>query len=165
MLRIERLAKAHERKDFNCGKTSLDNFLKQYARQHAYRNLSRTFVLIDDGNPKTILGYFTLTVCEVLPERVPDPRLQRYPHPMPASKLARVAVHAAYQSRGFGRLLLLDAMHRTLAIAANAGLIGMFVDAKDDSAASYYHHYGFVGLDANSRQLFLPLETIRRSLG
>ena len=163
MLRIERLAKTHDRKKFGCGKGSLDSFLKHSARQHASRGLSRTFVLIDDEDRRKILGYFTLTVCEVLPERIPDLRLQRYPHRMPASKLARIAIHSDCQRRGFGSLLLLDAMQRTVAIAENAGLIGLFVDAIDEPAAVYYRKYGFVALESNPLQLFLAMGTIQRT--
>jgi len=162
MYRVERLAKTHNRNDFDCGTEALNNFLRQAARQHADRELSRTFVLIDDKNPKMILGYFTLTVCEVLPERIPARRLQLYPHPIPAAKLARIAVDSNYQRGGLGKLLLMDAMNRILTIAEDVGLIGMFVDAKDTSAANYYSGFGFLALETNPLQLFLPTGTIRK---
>jgi ribosomal protein S18 acetylase RimI-like enzyme len=82
---------------------------------------------------------------------------------MPASKLARIAVDSGHQRRGYGGLLLLDAMQRTVAIAENAGLIGLFVDAKDEPAAVYYRKYGFVALKSNPLQLFLAMGTIRRT--
>ena len=162
MRRIERLAKAHDRKRFDCGNAALNSFLRQSARQHAERDISRTFVLIDEESPTTILGYFTLTVCEALPTRIPDRRLQHYPHPMPAIRLARVAIDVNHQRGGLGALLLMDAMHRSLLISANVGLIGIFVDAKDRDAATYYGKYGFVRLETDPLQLFLPIGTIRK---
>ena len=42
-----------------------------------------------------------------------------------------------------------------------AGLIGLFVDAKDERAHKFYERYGFVSLPGHVLQLFLPLETLR----
>jgi ribosomal protein S18 acetylase RimI-like enzyme len=38
---------------------------------------------------------------------------------------------------------MIEAMQRTLMIAENAGIIGLFVDAKDEVAKAYYERYGF----------------------
>ncbi len=38
----------------------------------------------------------------------------------------------------------------TLAISENAGLIGVFVDAKDEYAAAYYQQYEFISLGISS---------------
>jgi GNAT superfamily N-acetyltransferase len=164
MLKIERLGKNHERKGFDCGDKRLNEFLQKSALQHADRNISRTFVLIDDESPKEIFGYYTLIVCEVVPSNIPDPRLQRYPHPMPAAKLARLAIHVHHQRNGLGANLLINAMERTVRISENAGLIGMFIDAKDDNAASYYMQFGFIPIENNRLLLYLPLATIRRAV-
>jgi ribosomal protein S18 acetylase RimI-like enzyme len=63
--------------------------------------------------------------------------------------------------RGYGCLLLAEAIHRTVLIAEQAGLIGLFVDAKDERAYKFYERYGFVSLPGHVLQLFLPLETLR----
>jgi len=162
MLKIEKLAKTHNRKFFDCGSESLNQFIKNQARQHADRGISRTFVLIEDDHPKTILGYFTLTICEVIPADIPDPRLQRYPHPLPAAKLVRLAVSVKHQKKGMGKILMIDALRRSIAISENAGLTGIFVDAKDEFAAAYYQQYEFIPHESNHFLLFLPIETIRQ---
>lgn len=162
MLIIEHLSKHHDRKGFDCGDKKLNDFLQKHARQHAEREISRTFVLTDDANPKKILGYYTLTVCEVIPGDIPDARLKRYPHPMPAAKLARLAACANNQGNGIGEKLLLNAMERSVAISENAGLIGMFVDAKDDKAAGYYKQYGFIPTENDRLVFYLPMATIRQ---
>jgi hypothetical protein len=51
-----------------------------------------------------------------------------------------------------------------LEVFESAGGLGLFVDAKDDAAAAYYERFGFTALPDNPRQLFLPLQTIRRAL-
>jgi hypothetical protein len=41
-------------------------YLRQIARQHPAKDVSKTYVLIDDDAvpPKPIAGNFTLTICE-----------------------------------------------------------------------------------------------------
>jgi len=162
MLKIEKLAKTHNRKSFDSSSEPLNRFIKNLARQHADRGISRTFVLIEEDHPKIILGYFTLTICEVIPADIPDPRLQRYPHPIPAAKLVRLAVSLKHQKKGMGKILMIEALRRTIAISENAGLIGIFVDAKDKFAADYYQQYEFIPHENNPLLLFLPIETIRQ---
>jgi len=53
-------------------------------------------------------------------------------------------------------------LRRTLAISEHAGLIGIFVDAKDEMAATYYQQYQFIPHDNHPLLLFLPIGTIER---
>ena len=164
MLKIERLSKRHDRKEFDCGNEALTFFLRNMARQHAERDISRTFVLIDDETPHRMLGYFTLTVCEVIPTQIPDQRLRKYPNPLPATRMARLAIASDNQRTGLGKLLVVDAMRRTLAIREHAGIIGMFIDAKNAEGADYYtQNFGFVSLQEDPLNLFLPIHTISRA--
>jgi len=161
---IVALSRNHDRSRFDCGVPALNAFLKATARQHGEKGISRTFVLSEQEKPTTILGYFTLTLCEVRVEELPAEYAGKYPqHGLPAVRLARLAVSGKYQGKGYGGLLLTDAIRRTVLIAAQAGVIGLFVDAKDESARLFYEHYGFVALPDHALQLFLPLETLRRA--
>jgi hypothetical protein len=45
-------------------------------------------------------------------------------------------------------------------IADNAGVIGLFVDAKSFEVKKYYQRFGFEGTEENPKILFLPLSTI-----
>jgi len=163
---IVSLSRNHDRSRFDCGVPALNNFLKATARQHGEKGISRTFVLSEQEKPATILGYFTLTLCEVQVADLPAKYVKKYPqHGLPAVRLARLAVSGKYQDKGYGGLLLADAIHRTVLIAAQAGVIGLFVDAKDERAQLFYEHYGFVALPDHPLQLFLPLETLRRVTG
>ncbi len=143
MKRIELLQKTHNRKDFDCGETVLNEFLQRTARQHIQKGLSRTFVLVDDATPSIIIGFFTLSLCEVQVECLPPRWIKKYPSIVPGIKLARLAVSKSYQRQGIGGILLVEAMKRASIVAENAGVIGLFVDAKDVSAKAYYLQYGF----------------------
>lgn len=154
------LSRTHDRAGFDCGVPELNNFLKTTARQHGEKGISRTFVLT--GEDARILGFFTLTLCEVTADNLPEAYASKYPsHGLPAVRLGRLAVSRKHQGKGYGELLLAEAIHRTLLIADHAGLIGLFVDAKDDRARSFYEHFGFIPLPATPLRLFLPVATLK----
>ncbi|MDZ7960655.1 MAG: GNAT family N-acetyltransferase [Aulosira sp. DedQUE10] len=154
---IELLGKQHHRDCFDCGNEALNQFLKNTARQHIQKGISRTFVLVNTEQLEIIIGFFTLTLCEVRIEQFPAKLFKKYPFKVPGVKLARLAVNQAYQRQGIGEVLMIEAMQRALIVAENAGGIGLFVDAKDKSAKTYYSRYGFVSLEDASLELFLPL--------
>jgi hypothetical protein len=56
---------------------------------------------------------------------------------------------------------MLKAMQRSLLVADTAGGIGLFVDAKDELAQSYYARYGFISLEDCPLEMFLPLSLLR----
>ncbi|AFY46156.1 putative acetyltransferase [Nostoc sp. PCC 7524] len=161
---IELLDKQHDRDRFDCGNPALNQFLKQTARQHIQKGVSRTFVLVDTEQPEIIIGFFTLTLCEVRIDKFSAKFFKKYPSQVPGVKLARLAVDLAYQRQGIGEILMIEAMQRAAIVADNAGGIGLFVDAKDESAKTYYSRYGFVNLEDASLELFLPLSVIQQML-
>lgn len=162
MPEIVSLSRNHDRAGFDCGVPELNSFLKATARQHSDKGISRTFVLSEQERPAVIFGYFTLTLCEVRTEDLPVAYAKKYPqHGLPAVRLARLAVSRKYQGKGYGGLLLAEAVHRTVLIAEQAGVIGLFVDAKEERAHKFYERYGFVSLPGHASQLFLPIETLR----
>lgn len=160
---IEPLTKAHNRANFDCGNDSLNHFLKKIARQHMTKGLSKTFVLINEADPTQIIAYMTLVVCEVLADNIPHQWKNKYPKQIPAAKLARLAVSLEKQRKGYGEILLIDAMQKTLNVSNAMGIAGLFVDAKSTSAQAYYDQYGFIGLPDQLNNRFLPLATIAKS--
>ncbi len=58
--RIERFDRGHVREGFDCGKPSLNDFLLSLVGQYEKRDLGRTYVALDEGDPR-VLGYYTLT--------------------------------------------------------------------------------------------------------
>ena len=156
MKTIELLKKSHNRKLLDCGELALNEFLQRTARQHIEKGLSRTFVLVDSTQPSSIIGFFTLVLCEMGAELLPSKWAKKYPAVVPGVKLARLAVSLDYQRQGIGEILLVEAMTKATVIAENAGVIGLFVDAKNSSAKTYYEQYGFEGITKSSLLLFLP---------
>lgn len=160
MLKIETISKKHDRAGFDCGVDELNKYLQRIARQHLDKGISRTFVLIDDRRPTNILVFYTLAACEIFVEKLPRKYYKKYPPKAPAAKLARLAVAKNSQRKGYGTLMLVNAIERVLMVSKNMGIIGFFIDAKNVSAKQYYEQYGFIPLPDHPLELFLPIATL-----
>ncbi len=165
-VRIEPLAGHHVREAFTCGVPELDDYLRQRAGQDLRSNVAACYVLAESADERTVRGYYTLSSYAIDVGDLPvamSRRLPRYPR-VPAALLGRLAVDRAFQKRGFGELLLVDAMRRTLEIAARIGLHALVVDAKDVGAAAFYLGYGFIPFPSEGLRLFMPVRTIEKAL-
>ena len=166
MRKVEPLTKSHDRNGFDCGSGPLNLFLRHTARQHAARGISRTFVLVEEeaSEPKPILGFFSLNLCQIKSETLSAEEAKKLPRDVSGIRLGRLAVAKDYHRQGMGKTLLVAAMGKFLEIFNTAGGIGLFVDAKDLEAKRYYEHFGFVPLPSNEFELFLPVKTIQEAL-
>jgi GNAT superfamily N-acetyltransferase len=166
VLRIEPLGSNHDRSGFECGVAPLNRYLRETARQHVARGVAKTFVLVEEGatTPKPVLGFFTLSLCQVLGDDVPLKWAKKLPRQIPAMRLGRLAVTLARQREGLGKILLVDAIYKVGAVAAAAGGIGLFVDAKNQMAADFYARFGFEPTPTGPLTLFMPMDTVRRLL-
>jgi ribosomal protein S18 acetylase RimI-like enzyme len=164
--KLEILTTSHARETFDCGSDPLNGFLRQTARQHAEKGVSKTFVLVDDDamDPKPILGFFSLNLCQVKSDELPPEEAKKLPRVVSGVRLGRLAVAKELQRQGIGGALLAAAMTKFMEIFEIAGGIGLFVDAKDQNAKRYYELFGFVPLPSNELQLFLPLKSIKDAL-
>ena len=166
MYRVELLSLVHDREGFDCGSQPLNAYLRQTARQHTERGISRTFVLVEEdaGEPKPVLGFFTLNICQIRTDLLSPAIARKLPRDVAGIKLGRLAVAADRQRQGLGKMLLEAAMRKVIEVFESAGGIGLFVDAKDGAARGYYERFGFVPLPDNDLQLFLPLQTLRTAM-
>ena len=57
--------RVHQRKQFDSGNSQRDRYLRDLAGQHARLGFSRTFVLVDSGQPSEILGFYTLSAAQI----------------------------------------------------------------------------------------------------
>jgi len=114
-------------------------------------------VAVDVAWPRTILGFYALSACDVVTAELPADLAARLPRRVPAIKLGRLAVAASMQGQGLGELLLMDAIKRSCGVKENIGIFALFVDAKDAEAAAFYRRYGFSALPDAAKSMVLPL--------
>lgn len=160
---VEMLTRTHDRKNFSCGNEALDRYLQTQAHQDIRRYLAQVFVLVEQDQ-RTIKGYYTLSNSSLLLSELPDDlrrRLPRYPK-IPATLLGRLAVDTRYQGQGIGRLLLVDALHRSAQQAVEIASTAVVVDAIDETAATFYKKYHFLPLPEKPHTLFLEMATIQK---
>ena len=155
MMQVRLLAGNHDRQGFDCGRQELNDWLRQVARQHQDKGLSKTFVAIREEAPTRICGYYALTLAELENRHLPEAWRKKLPRRIPGVRLGRLAVARQYQGKRLGELLLVDALTRAQRIYAEAGGIGLFVDALDEQAAGYYRNFGFEAAPDNPLLLFL----------
>ena len=159
MIRIRLLDPGLDRTGFTCGVPALDRYFLSQASQDARRLIANCFVAM---RGETIVGFYTLSSASIPMQDVPEAlrkRLPRYPA-LPAIRIGRLAVDSRHRGQGIGGALLADAGMR--ALRAEAPGFTLVVDAKDDQAATFYKHHGFLELSGNPRGLFLPLGTLRK---
>ena len=159
MLVVEQLQpKKHDRSGFTCGEPSLDTYLHQQAAQHHRNGISTTHVLVDDGKPSTILGYYSLSAAQLLLNDLQEPDRKRLPnYPVPAIRMGRLAVASSEKGKGHGDYLLANAVARCLGLRDDLGLRVLLVDALNENAIRFYRSYGFREITASSHTLYLPL--------
>jgi ribosomal protein S18 acetylase RimI-like enzyme len=151
---------AHDRAAFNCESAPLNRYLHEQVSQDVRRRVAACFVAL--APRARIAGYYTLASASLLLADLPagtGKKLPRYPT-VPAVRMGRLAVDREFSGQGLGGALLADALERAARseIAAHA----LMVDAKDEAAAAFYLHHGFIALPDSPRTLFLPLALAQR---
>ena len=147
----------HDRAGFDCGRAELNDWLQKVARQHRDKGLSRAFVVARDEEPAIICGYFALTLAEVITTSLPASRQRTLPRVIPGVRLGRLAVDQRYHGKRLGQSILINAIERTRQIHEHAGVVGLFVDAIDEHAATFYARYGFEAFVDDLLRMFLPV--------
>ena len=139
----------HDRTDFDCGVSALNDYLAKTAALDMKRKASGCCVIVEEGDARSVLGYYTLSSEAVdavdLPEmpKAISKKLPKYRR-FGAALLGRLAVSKSEQGRGLGELLLMDAFHRCLAL--EVPVVVIVVDSKDDHVADWYGRFGFRSL-------------------
>lgn len=148
-------------KDFDCGNEALNEFLSRYALKNDKLGIGKTFLGVDEKNQ--ISGYFTLSAAQIAFETVPESFQARLPkYPIPAIRIARLAVDKKLQGKGVGKWLLKESFKKIIAVAEIVGLKFIIVDAKETSK-TFYEQYGFIKFNGQNLGYFLPVETVRNA--
>jgi GNAT superfamily N-acetyltransferase len=181
---FEPISQAHHTASFRCGTAFLDWFLDREALTLAAADVSRTVVLVKDnpdvtGTEKPVEGYFTLE-AGVMPTAflslLPDDTLARLIQPddamhpgisplaeLPVVYLAYLARDLRNRGRGYGDLLLIEALRQAEAASRRIGAAGVFLVATEEGAR-FYEEYGFRPFGDFPRKMFLSMAAVREVL-
>lgn len=160
--RIRPLDGAVNTQTFHCGQATLDDYIRRFASQDVRRGVARVFIATPDGDPRCLAGFFALSAGSVNCSHLPPDLARKLPHyPVPVALLGRLAVDTVFQGKGLGSILLADACRKVASASAVLAVIGMVVDAKDEPAAAFYRHFGFMTLPGMPERLLLPAKFFR----
>ncbi len=155
---VEALTADHERAGFRCGVAELDQYFRRQAGRDAAKHLAAVFVLaLEDG---TVAGYYTLSSATLfLPDLLGASRRRtsRYPQ-IPAAKLSRLAVDKRFRKRGYGRLLLADALCRVRSSSFSS--VALIAEAGGETAREFYKREGFLIFPDRPDMFFRPMADI-----
>jgi GNAT superfamily N-acetyltransferase len=146
----------HDRKGFDCGDVELNSWLGQVARQHKEKGVSSTFVAVADDASPEVLGFYAISLAELVNSDLPAQHRKRLPTKVPVFRLGRLATSRNHQGKGVGEFMLFDAIDRATRIASEVGGVGLVVNAKH-TAVDFYKRYGFEQMADHPHNLFLPL--------
>lgn len=148
-----------DRNTFICGAEVLDCYFREQLAQDIRRRVTACFVALSSDD--RVAGYYTLASSSVflgdLPEKTKK-KLPRYPS-VPVVRMGRLAVDLTFKGQGLGGALIADALKRV--INSEIAAYALVVDAKDNKAADFYRHHGFIMTARDDLTLFLPLATVQ----
>lgn len=155
------LADDHDLSDFDCGEPALNSWLKNRALRNESR-FSRTYVVCEG---RAVVAFVCISAGAVERSAAPGALRRNAPDLIPVSVIGRLAVDRRHAGRGLGADILADALIRIAGAARTIGIAAVLVHAKSEAARAFYMHQAeFIEHPADSRTLFLPIETMSAAL-
>ncbi len=160
------LNKDHVLEQFDCGKETLNNWLKKHALQSEGAQHTKTMVIAEG---KVVIGYYSYNVISVghedsTPERVKKGLAK---HPIPVFLIARLALDTKHQGKGLGMRFLRHALRGAAGIAADpegVPIRAVLVDAIDEEAKKFYSGFDFVPFPADALRMWLLMKDLLKTL-
>jgi len=151
------LTAEHDLSAFDCGEPALNDWLWHRALKNESR-FSRTYVVCE-GN--RVVAYFCISAGAVERAAAPGKVRRNAPDTIPVSVIGRLAVSRDHAGKGLGADILSDALRRIAVASQSIGIGAVLVHAKDDAVRRFYMKCAeFIEYPADSRTLFLPIETV-----
>jgi GNAT superfamily N-acetyltransferase len=147
----------HDLSTFDCGEPALNDWLRHRALKNEGR-FSRTYVVCQGNH---VVAYFCISAGTVERSAAPGKVRRNAPDMIPVSVIGRLAVSRDHAGKGLGADILSDALRRIAVASQSIGIGAVLVHAKDDAATRFYlKRAEFIEYPADSRTLFLPIETV-----
>ena len=151
------LTAKHDLPAFDCGEAALNDWLQRRALKNESR-FSRTYVVCEGSR---VVAYFCISAGAVERAAAPGRVRRNAPDLIPVSIIGRLAVSREHWGKGLGADILTDALRRIAVASQSIGIGAALVQAKDDAAKRFYMKCAeFIEYPADSRTLFLPIETL-----
>jgi hypothetical protein len=94
-----------DRADFDCGRPSLNAWLRRHAWDNHVSGISRTNVL-SDADSGLNAGYVSLSAAQIERAFLPKSQRRNKPDPIPVTLLGQLAIATTHQGQGHAKSLL-----------------------------------------------------------
>jgi len=85
-------------------------------------SIGESYVAVDEVNPRTVLGYYTLAMASIRRDALPMKYIRGLPpYDLPMTLLARLAVDLRFAGRGLGHALISEAFRISVRVADEVG--------------------------------------------
>lgn len=152
-----RLAPDDDVTGFQCGVPVVDEWLGRHLRTARRQGTAVAYGTFADG---VLAGFYTLSAFSVEHADARGWLRRNSPDPIPVILLGMLGVDLRFQTRHIGAQLLRDAVIRAMGAADIIGARALVVQPANDSAATFYEHYGFRHINGFAL-MFTPLNTPR----
>ena len=154
------ISKEHILEKFDCGETSLNDWLKKRALKNDLGDASRTYVVCCEN---MVIAYYSLHLGCIQHSEAVRKIKRNMPDPIPAIVLGRLAVDVNHQGKGLARALIKDMFLRAIQVSDLAGTKAVLVKALNDKVTHFYQSFGFVQSRTDSLLLMKAIAEVRAS--
>lgn len=159
------LSEADDRDGFDCGRESLNAWFRRHAWANHVSGASRVNVMTDPETHR-IIGYVTLSACQIERAYLPKPQQRNQPDPVPVLLLGQLAVDKAFQRQGHAASLLQFALKSALRAAEIVGCVGVVTHPLDGGVRGFYASWGFRDLPFDPRRaMIIRISELKQHFG
>lgn len=156
----QRIDLEHIVENFDCGETSLNDWLHQRALKNDLTDASRTYVVCCN---KIVVAYYSLHLGCIQHSEAVRKIKRNMPDPIPAIVLGRLAVDVKHQGKGLARALIKDMFLRAIQVSDLAGTKAVLVKALNDEVITFYQSFGFIPSKTAPLLLMKAISEVRAS--
>lgn len=160
--RIELHDEKHPIESFNCGLTSVDEWVRNSSLTQNNAGRIRTHICLDTWG--TVVAFYALkhVIVDVTGGSKSTLRLADGPGGQATGMLlAQMGVNSSHQSKGVGKAVVNAAIHSAVEANQQAAFRLFVVDAENDSLVPYYEKFQFKRL-GDSRRLIMKMSTANK---
>lgn len=132
--------------NFDCEEDSINEFLKDYAKEYNKNGEGITYIVLDEELNK-IVGYYTIKCNAIQTEKTNGDKIV-----YPAVEITRLGVDKNYKKKGNGSLCLGHAINQINELKSIVGIKMVFLYSLPE-AEGFYYKFGLRYLSSSYNQL------------
>jgi predicted N-acetyltransferase YhbS len=148
------LIETDDREAFDCGRDSMNNWLRRNGWRNHITGMSRVSVIAKQES-RTIIGYVTLSAAQIERAYLAKADQRNRPAPVPMALLGQLAVDLRFQRQGHAASLMLHALRTVVRFSREIGCFGAMTHPLDENVRQFYRGFGFVDLPGDPRRTMI----------